>query len=142
MKGLATLIRLHRLKLTDQQRRLAALQAVAQGFRAEIAALDRDTRAEAGGAAGDTETGYTLGAFVQASLVRRRVLEDSVAGVEREMAAMQEQVAAAFRALKRYELIEEQRQAEARLTQQRRARRVEDEIGMQMHRQKKQAAHG
>lgn len=142
MTGLATLVRLHRLKLTDQQRRLAALQAVAQGFRAEIAALDRDTRAEAGGAAGDTETAYTLGAFVQASLARRRTLEGSAAGVEREMAAIREQVAAAFRALKRYELIAEQRQAEARLAQQRRARRAEDEIGMTMHRQKKQAAHG
>ena len=140
MKGLATLIRLHKLKLTEQQRRLAALDAVARGFRNEIGALDRTAREEAGLAAGNPDTAYLLGAFVQASIARRRTLEGSLAGVEREMAGIREQVAAAFREVKRYELIADRRRTEARQAQQRRERRIENEVGLTMHRQKKAAS--
>lgn len=142
MKGLATLIRLHRLKLTEKQRRLNELQAVARDFVNQIAALDRAARDEAGKAAGSPETAHTLGSFIQAQAARRRTLEASLADVEREMAGIRETVAAAFRELKRYELIEAQRAAEVRQVRERRERRSEDEIGMQMHRRREQAAGG
>jgi len=142
MKGIATLIRLHRLKLTDQQRKLAALQAVANGFRTEIGTLERRTREEAASSAANPETAHMLGGFVQATLARRRVLEGSLADIDRDTERVRADINAAFRELKKYELIEERRAAEARKAQQRRDRRAEDEIGMSMHRQARKAAAG
>ena len=50
MKGLSNLIRLHKLKLTEQQKKLNDLQAVAQGLLNETEAIDRSARNEAAGA--------------------------------------------------------------------------------------------
>lgn len=142
MKGLATLIRLHKLKLTSHQRRLNELQAVAQGFLSEIDGLERTAHAEATSADTSPETAYTLGSFVQASIVRRSTLQQSLAGVDSEMAGIRDEVATAFREVKRYELIAAKRDAQAALMQRRRDRRTEDEIGMSMHRQKKAGNRG
>jgi flagellar export protein FliJ len=142
MKGIATLIRLHRLKLTDRQRRLAALQAVANGFRTEIAFIERRTREEAASLGSAPETAHMLGGFIQASIARRRTLEGSLADIDRDMEAVRRDINAAFQELKKYELIEERRAAEAKKTQRKRDRRAEDELGMSMHRQAKMAAGG
>ena len=77
-----------------------------------------------------------MGSFVQASIVRRDTLRDSLAGVESQMSAIRDEVATAFRELKRYELVVAKRDADATLTRRRRDRRTEDEIGMTVHRQK------
>lgn len=136
MRGLGTLIRLHKLKLTEKQRGLNELQAVSQGFMSEIQSLEQAAQAEAETSDAAPDTSHTLGSFVQASMVRRGTLRESLAGVESQMAGIRDEVATAFRELKRYELIAAKRDAEAALTQRRRDRRAENEIGMTMHRQK------
>lgn len=136
MRGLDTLIRLHKLKLTEKQRGLNELQSVAQGFLAEIQALEQAAQAEAASPEAAPETAHTLGSFVQASIVRRSTLQDSLSGVESQMTAIRDEVAAAFRELKRYELIVAKRAAQTAVTERRRDRRAENEIGMAMHRRK------
>lgn len=136
MRGLNTLIRLHKLKLTEKQRGLNELQSVAQGFLAEIQSLEEAAQAEVASPEAAPETAHTLGSFVQASIIRRRTLQDSLSGVESQMGAIRDEVATAFRELKRYELIVAKRSAETALTERRRDRRAEDEISMTMHRQK------
>lgn len=138
MRGIPTLIRLHKLKLTAQQKKLNDLQAVAQGFLNEIAHLDQSTRQEAAGAESNAETAYTLGSYVQASLARRATLQVSLDEIEREMSIIRAQVAVAFRELKRYQLVAERRDADQARTRNRRERHREDEIGMSMFRRKKQ----
>ena len=113
MRGLGTLIRLHKLKLTEKQKGLNELQAVAQGFMSEIQALEQAAQAEADTSGALSETAHTLGSFVQASMVRRRTLRESLAGVEGQMSAIRDEVATAFRELKRYELISAKRDADA-----------------------------
>jgi hypothetical protein len=81
-----------------------------------------------------------LGAFVQASIARRRTLESSLADIDRDMAAVRADINTAFRELKKYELIEERRAAAAKKARRKRDRRDEDELGMSMHRRAKQAA--
>ena len=142
MKGIATLIRLHKLKLTDQQRKLAALQAVANGFIAEIETLEQKNRDEAAALGENSETAHMLGGFIQASIGRRRTLEGSLVDIERDIGVIRQDINVAFRELKRYELIEERRADESRRALQKRERRVEDELGMSMHRQKRHVAAG
>lgn len=136
MKGLANLIRLHKLKLTEQQKKLNDLQAVAQGFINEAAVLDQSARNEAAGAEGNAETAFMLGGYVQASLARRATLQASLAEIEREMGIIRDQVASAFRELKRYELIAERHESDEARSRRRRERHTEDELGMSMFRQK------
>lgn len=138
MKGLVSLIRLHKLKLTEQQKKLNDLQAVAQGCLNEIDALDQSARAEAASADENAETAYTLGNYVQASRARRATLQVSLDEIEREMGIIRDLVATAFRELKRYELIAERQAADQARTEQKLERRAEDELGMSMFRLKRQ----
>jgi flagellar export protein FliJ len=138
MKGLASLIRLHKLKLTEQQKKLNDLQAVAQGFLNEIDALDKSARAEAAAADDNAETAYTLGNYVQASRARRATLQASLNEIEREMGIIRDLVATAFRELKRYELIAERRAADQARSDRKIERNTEDELGMSMFRLKRQ----
>ncbi len=138
MKDLSNLIRLHKLRLTEQQKKLNDLQAVAQGFLNETEAIDQSARNEAASADSNAETAYTLGGYIQASLIRRATLQTSLAEIEREMGTIRDLVASAFRELKRYELIAEHRDADQVLSQRRRERHTENEIGMTMFRRKRQ----
>lgn len=138
MKGLANLIRLHKLKLTEQQKKLNDLQAVAHGFESQIEALDQSAQDEGARADDHAETGYTLGSYVQASLARRATLQASLDEINREMGIIRDHVATAFRELKRYELIAERRDADQARTQRKRERRTEDELGMSMFRRRRQ----
>ncbi len=140
MKDLSNLIRLHKLKLTEQQKKLNDLQAVAQGLLNETEAIDASARNEAASAESNAETAYTLGSYVQASLIRRATLQTSLAEIEREMGIIRNLVASAFRDLKRYELIVERRDAEQMISQRKRERHTENELGMTMFRQKRQNA--
>ena len=138
MKGLANLIRLHKLKLTEQQKKLNDLQAVAQGFLNQIEEIDQSARTEAVSAEHNAETAYTLGNYVQASRAKRTTLQASLSEIEREMGIIRDLVATAFRELKRYELIAESRAAEEAQTRRKVERNREDELGMSMFRLKKQ----
>ena len=138
MKGLAILIRLHKLKLTEQQKKLNDLQAVAQGFLGQIEALDRSAQNEADNAEHNTETAFTLGNYVQAALARRAILQASLTEIEREMGIIRDLVATAFRELKRYELISDRRAADQLRSQRKLERNNEDELGMSMFRMKSQ----
>lgn len=137
MKGLANLIRLHKLKLTEQQKKLTDLQAVAQGFLNQTELIDQSTRKEAAGAASNDEAAFMLGGFVQASLKRRAALQASLAEIEREMSIVRNHVAAAFRELKRYELVAERYEADQARLRRKRERQTEDELGINIFRQKR-----
>ena len=136
MKGLSNLIRLHKLKLTEQQKKLTDLQAVAHGFQSETEAIDKSAREEAANDEKSAETAFLLGGYVQASLARRATLQASLTEIEREMAIVRDLVAAAFRELKRYELIAQRHEADQARVRRKRERHMENEVGMLMHRQK------
>lgn len=140
MKGLNTLIRVRKLKLEDQQRTLANLENVANGFRAQILSLESNARDEANAVAGHEDTAHTLGAFVQASISRRETLQNSLTEIETEITGIREEVADAFREMKRYEVIEERRQSRLTAATQRRERQTENELGLSIFHRRKGAA--
>ena len=140
MKGLSNLIRLHKLKLTEQQKKLTDLQAVAHGLQSETEAIDKSAREEAVNAENNAETAFLLGGYVQASLTRRATLQASLAEIEREMAIVRDLVATAFRELKRYELIAQRHEADRTRDRRKRERHTENEVGMLMHRQKERSS--
>lgn len=135
MKGLPSLIRLHKWQLEEQQRQLAQLEGLQQQFIDRIGILDAEVAAEsAAGAA--SETGHVLGGYIQASLQRRRHLEQSAAGVQVQIDQVREHVAGAFEELKRFELAHELHLRRERKTARRRERVQEDEIGLNIFRRR------
>jgi len=140
MKGLKTLVRMNRLKLEDKQRQLAELEGVAGGFRSQIAVLEESVSLESGAAEQTPDLGYRLGSFVQATLARRETLRLSLADIVQQIAELRDEVAAAFREIKRYELIMERREEAARREAGKRARKVEDETALSVHRRRRKKA--
>lgn len=136
MRGLPNLIRLHKWKLEEQQRKLAELEGLKQQFVAGLHELDAEVAAESSAAGGASEAGHVLGSYIQASLQRRRHLEESVAGVQSQIDEVREQVAEAFQELKRFELAQEQQLRRERKAARRRERVQEDEIGINIFRRR------
>lgn len=136
MRGLPSLIRLHKWQLEEQQRQLAQLEGLQQQFVGRIRILDAEVAAESAAAGAASETGHVLGGYIQASLQRRRNLEQSAAGVQSQIDDVREQVAEAFQELKRFELAHEQNLTRERKTAKRRERVQEDELGINMFRRR------
>lgn len=137
MRGLPSLIRLHKWQLEEQQRQLAQLEGLQQQFVGRIRILDAEVAAESAAAGAASETGHVLGGYIQASLQRRRNLEQSAAGVQSQIDDVREQVAEAFQELKRFELAHEQNLRRERKTARRRERVQEDEIGINIFRRRR-----
>ncbi len=136
MRGLPSLIRLHKWQLEEQQRQLAQLEGLQQQFFGRIKILDAEVAAESASADAASETGHVLGGYIQASLQRRRHLEQSAAGVQSQIDDVREQVADAFQELKRFELAQEQHLTRERKAAKRRERVQEDELGLNMFRRR------
>lgn len=140
MKGLKTLVRMNRLKLEDKQRQLAELEGVANGFRSQIASLEDSVSREADGPAQAPDSAHMIGDFVQAALRRKETLLQSLKEVEEQVAEIRDEVAAAFREIKRFELIMERREAASQREADRRARKTENETALSMFRLRKNTA--
>ncbi len=136
MSGLPGLIRLHKWQLEEQQRQLAQLEGLQQQFVGRIRILDAEVAAESAAAGAASETGHVLGGYIQASLQRRRNLEQSAAGAQSQIDDVREQVAEAFQELKRFELAHEQHLGRERKAAKRRERVQEDELGINMFRRR------
>ncbi len=136
MKGLPTLIRVHKLKLEEQQRNVAELESLKQDLVGQISAIEAEV-AEEGRTSGESlDVGHVLGSYVQASRMRCRHLEGSIAGVQIKIDEFREQVSAAFQELKRFELVLEHHIQRDRKAAGRRDRNLEDELGINMFRRR------
>ena len=142
MKGLPSLIRLHKRELEEQQRELGELEAVRNRFVGRIQELDAEVAAEAAAAGDLPETGHVLGGYVQAALHRRRHLEVSVDETLEKINQIRDQVAAAFQELKRFELADEMQRDRARKHLRRQERNKEDEMGIDMFRRHQDRGEG
>lgn len=139
MKGLKSLIRLHKQKLDDRRQKLVQLQAVAAGFASQIDALERDAKQEAEKAGDNPESVHAIGSFVQATLARRDALKASLIDVQAEVDALQAEISEAFSEVKRFEVVDERRESRALRTRQRRERKTEDAIGLGIYQRRRAA---
>ncbi len=134
MKNLTTLVRLHKWRIDESTRKLADLDSLATRFRGQIADIGDALAAEAPLAAASVESAASYSNFLQVEIGRRRTLEQSLVDLEREIVCAREQIAAAFRELKSYEITLERKRKHAARIQDRRQQSVLDEIGQTLHR--------
>jgi len=136
MRSLDTLVRLHRFKVDEIRRDLAALGKLIDDLAAKDAAIVDQVAHEKRVAATDPELARSYGAFAAHALARRRRLAESRAEIEVRLAERQEQLRDAFAELKRHEKLRDQRLARETAERERKAAQLLDEIALDMHRRK------
>jgi flagellar export protein FliJ len=134
MKNLDSVIRLHQWQLDEKRQKVAELERLATRFRAEIEQLENRLKQEQEVAArsADAATGY--GNYALAAVARRDKLEQSLAGLENEMAQAVEDVAMAFQEFKKFDLIRARDREKVELKKKRSQQRAMDEAGLNLFR--------
>jgi flagellar FliJ protein len=136
MKGIATLVRVYRMRLNDARRGLADLFREKEGILAECDRIAGEVEAERIIAAGSLEAGTAFARYRGAMIMRREALNPLIADVDRRIAEVNEHIAVLFRELKKYELTLEQREQEKAREEERREQLLLDELGLEMFRRR------
>ena len=136
MKGLDSLIRLHRWQLDEKRRHLVELERLAQRLAAQIHDLEVEIRNEQQVAGSSTEAARTYGDYVQAVIGRREKLDASLAGLQSQRVVAKEGVAEAYSELKKYELVKVRNQRLANKRRQRQEQQVLDEVALNQFRRR------
>lgn len=132
MSRLDSMIRLNRWQLDEKRRRLVELETMAEDTRRRIGALEREMHDEAQVSDADAGRSHpgSWQAYAQSVRERRENLEVTLATIEAQVGEMNEQIAAAFQELKKFELISEARAQRARETTARREQFALDEMAL------------
>lgn len=136
MKGLDNLIRLHRWQLDERRRNLVELERLAQRLGQEIRDLEEEIRSEQQVAAASTDAAMTYGDYARAAVGRRERLESSLAELASQRVVAKEEVAEAYRELKKYELVKVRNQRLADKRRQRHEQLALDEAGLNQYRRR------
>jgi len=134
VRGLKTLIRLHRWRLDETRRKLEDLERLRAGLDAQSRRLEAELGDEQRHAAGSLEGGYAYPGFAEAVIERRHTIARSMADVAASIEATHQELAAALEKLKTYEIADEREQERSRAIAARRERLRLDEVAMEIHR--------
>jgi chromosome segregation ATPase len=136
MKGLATLVRLHRWQLDERRREVTNLERLIEQLQAESGRLNEELASEQAVARESEAGNRAYGPFAQAIVVKQRRLAATIAEVETRAVAAREALAEAFRELKRHEMTLAERERRTKLALDRKNQVVLDEIGLNVHRRR------
>jgi flagellar export protein FliJ len=141
MKRRDSLLRLKRFRVDELKRRLATLDEMKAGLDRKLADLDESVAREKQRAS-DSDIGrLAFPSFLQSIDVRRKNIRNTMADLERERAAQQDELAAAFQDLKSFEIAEEERLRRATEAESRAAQTRVDEMAIVRHLRKHTARH-
>lgn len=134
MSALDQLVRLHRWNLDEKRQKLAELERFRGKLQGNIEALEAELAREQAMAERSQISSLSLPAFIKATIDRRRKMEESIAGVDRSIAAARDEIAQAFQEFKKYETAHGNHQRREAQKQQRREQTAADELGIDLHR--------
>lgn len=138
MKGVDALIRLWKWRLDERRRIVVDLEIMRAGFERQIDALDIELEQERKVATQHYEASFGFTSYRKMNRERRANLEMSREEVIDRIAAAQEEVKAAFREQKKYELVLENWEKRERLKQEKREQAEMDEAGLQGFRRRQE----
>ncbi len=123
-KTLATLVKLHRFEVEEQQRALAQLNDLLDKITAEREQLDIEMAVERA-ATGNLETLQALPIYIEAALDRARRMEKTRRDIEALIELARDELQRRFETLKSFELAE---QAELERAKKELAKREQDDL--------------
>jgi len=136
MRNLDGVIRLHRWQVDEKGRKLRELQDLAQRLSADIDGLAAELRGEQAAAARSVEAHAAYERYAARNMAQRRNLARSVAELESEIEAARAELAEAHGELKRYEIIQGDREKRLQLRAKRLEQMTADEIALAGHRRR------
>jgi flagellar export protein FliJ len=136
MTALDSLIRVNRWKIDEQRRQVGELERLAERLREEGGRLAQEMAGEQRIAGASLEAGFAYAGYARELIERREKLAGSLAEVEERMRAAREELAEAFREMKRYEITAANRAKRERVANDRRQRILQDEVALQIHRRR------
>lgn len=128
MKSRESIIRLHRFKVDEARRKLQALEGMKAELEKKGSELEVTVAAEQRRAIEDEIGRYAYPGFARAINSRRDNLNKSLELVEGQIAAAQEELNAAYRELKKFELAEETRVRDVATRRSRREQNEADDL--------------
>lgn len=133
MKGLPALIRLHSWQLDGKRRELADLEGLEDQLLAEAQRLEDEVATEQEHARTSEAGVFYYGGFALGVIERRKRIQASIDDIRQQIEAKREEVADAFRELKRYEITLAERQKREKLEAERRNQADLDEVSLVQH---------
>jgi flagellar export protein FliJ len=134
VKSLPTLIRLKQGVLDEKRLVLTRFETEAATIKSMIETLEIEVACETEAARGDAESSFGYGRYIASAKARRGGLEARLTQVEEKIAEVADEVADAFREMKRYELAQSLADQRAATEEARREQAVLDDVGMTAYR--------
>lgn len=130
MKSRQSIIRLQRFRVDECRRKLQALEGMKADLEKKGGELELTVAAEQRRAIEDEIGRFAYPGFARAITTRRENIARSLGEIERQIAAAQEELNAAYRELKKFELAEEGRVREVRTRRSRREQGEADDMSL------------
>jgi flagellar export protein FliJ len=137
MSGLDQMLRLQKWTLDEKRRQATDLEALIERLRSDIRRLEEEVANEVEAARNDLELQRVLPDYKRMMAERRQRIEKSVADLTQELDKLRDQIMESFAELKKTEQTIANRQQRQRIAQRRREQSRADEVGLQLHRRKK-----
>ena len=134
MKSRETLIRLRKFDVDEKRQKVAAIEAMIDDFKAMADDLDRQVLSEQQRAGVDDINHYVYPPFAKAAIGRRDNLMISIADLESQLEAANDELQDAMKALKNVEILEERDMARTQVKQARDEQASLDEFAQNMSR--------
>lgn len=134
MRNRESLIRLHKFQVDERRRKVAEIELLLTEFRNKERELEAQVLDEQEKAGISDEAHFAYPMFAKSVQKRRENILQSIADLEVQLGAAQDELTAAFRELKKYELMEESRKRKMQKQTQRLEQAELDEIALQIHR--------
>jgi len=137
MSGLDQMLRLQKFSLDEKRRQAADLDALIERLRGDVRRLDEDVAREIETARGNLDLERALPEYREVMGERRERILKSIADLSAELEKLREQIMESFSELKKTEQTIANRQQRQRNAQRRRDQIRADEVGLELHRRKK-----
>ncbi|GAB2175393.1 flagellar FliJ family protein [Dongia sp. agr-C8] len=137
MSGLDQMLRLQKWTLDEKRRQATDLEALIERLRGDIRRLEEEVANEVEAARNDIELSRMLPDYKRTMAERRERIEKSVADLSAELDKLRDQIMESFAELKKTEQTIANRAQRQRVAQRRREQNRADEVGLQLHRRKK-----
>jgi chromosome segregation ATPase len=137
MSGLDQMLRLQKFTLDEKRRQAADLDALIERLRGDVRRLDEDVAREIETARGNLELERALPDYRKVMAERRERILKSISDLSAELEKLRDQIMESFSELKKTEQTIANRQQRQRNAQRRRDQIRADEVGLELHRRKK-----
>jgi len=138
MKGLNTLIKLHKRTLDDLRRKLVGLEEQKAQLQALSRTLQEELEREMQMATAQPDLSRFFSGFAKRIQKRQEDIAREMQALDRQIAALSEQIAEAFGELKKFEIAQENALRRLKEEEKRRDDALMDDIAARQHRRKEE----